>query len=77
MDFGHSEEQQRIREAIERLCSRFPDEYWLGRDREGGFPADFHQALAHDGWLGIAMPEQFGGAGLGIADAAGMMQPIA
>ena len=77
MDFGFSEEQQRIREAIGRLCARFPDEYWLGRDREGRFPADFHQALAHDGWLGIAMPEAFGGAGLGIGEAAVMMQAIA
>jgi acyl-CoA dehydrogenase len=77
MDFALSAEQQRIREAIERLCARFPDEYWLKRDREGGFPADFHQALAKDGWLGIAMPEPLGGAGLGIAEAAVMMQAIA
>ena len=77
MDFGPSEEQQRIREAIAKLCTRFPDEYWLEHDREGGFPADFHQAMARDGWLGIAMPEQFGGAGLGISEAAVMMQAIA
>jgi len=77
MDFAHSEEQQRIREAIAKLCGRFPDEYWLKRDREGGFPADFHEALARDGWLGVAMPEAFGGAGLGIAEAAVMMQAIA
>ena len=77
MDFALSDEQQRIREAIAKLCMRFPDEYWLKRDREGGFPADFHQALARDGWLGVAMPEEFGGAGLGIAEAAVMMQAIA
>jgi acyl-CoA dehydrogenase len=84
MDFGLSEEQQRIREAIAKLCTRFPDDYWLERDRAsekgekaGGFPADFHQAMARDGWLGIAMPEEFGGAGLGIAEAAVMMQAIA
>ena len=77
MDFSATDEQQRIREAIARLCTRFPDEYWLKRDNEGGFPADFHQALAQDGWLGIAMPEQFGGAGLGIQEAAVMMQAIA
>jgi acyl-CoA dehydrogenase len=77
MDFGLTPEQARIREAIERLCARFPDEYWLARDKEGGFPADFHQALAQDGWLGIAMPEACGGAGLGIAEAAVMMQAIA
>src|SRR2546425_13011866 len=77
MDFALSEEQQRIREAIARLCTRFGDDYWLQRDREGGFPADFHQAMAHDGWLGVAMPEEFGGSGLGIAEAAVMMQAIA
>jgi acyl-CoA dehydrogenase len=77
MDFSLTDEQQRIREAIARLCTRFPDEYWLKRDNEGGFPADFHQALAQDGWLGIAMPEEFGGAGLGIQEAAVMMQAIA
>jgi acyl-CoA dehydrogenase len=59
MDFALSDEQQRIGEAIAKLCTRFPDEYWLKRDREGGFPADFHQALARDGWLGVAMPEEF------------------
>src|ERR1700704_3772611 len=77
MDFAPSEEQQRIREAIARLCTRFGDDYWLERDREGGYPADFHQAFARDGWLGIAMPEEFGGAGLGISEAAVMMQAIA
>ena len=77
MDFSFSEEQTRIREAIAKLCTRFPDEYWLERDREGGFPADFHQALARDGWLGIAMPEDYGGSGLGISEAAVMMQAIA
>ncbi|HEX5768686.1 MAG TPA: acyl-CoA dehydrogenase family protein, partial [Burkholderiales bacterium] len=66
-----------MREAIAKLCERFPDEYWLKRDREGGFPADFHQAFARDGWLGIAMPEAYGGAGLGITEAAVMMQAIA
>jgi acyl-CoA dehydrogenase len=77
VDFSFSAEQQRIQEAIAKLCARFGDGYWLERDREGGFPADFHQALAGDGWLGIAMPEEFGGSGLGIAEAAVMMQAIA
>ena len=77
MNFEFSDEQQRIREAIGKLCSRFPDEYWLQRDKAGGFPADFHQACAKDGWLGIAMPEAYGGVGLGISEAAVMMQAIA
>ena len=61
MDFSFTPEQERIREAIAKLCTGFGDEYWLSRDREGGFPADFHQAFARDGWLGIAMPEEYGG----------------
>jgi acyl-CoA dehydrogenase len=77
MEFSSSPEQERIREAIAKLCERFGDDYWLARDREGGFPADFHQAFARDGWLGIAMPEAYGGAGLGISEAAVMMQAIA
>src|SRR5580765_5959236 len=77
MEFSLSPEQERIREAIARLCERFGDDYWLKKDREGGFPADFHQAFARDGWLGIAMPEAYGGSGLGITEAAIMMQAIA
>jgi len=77
MEFSSSPEQERIRDAVAKLCRRFGDDYWLKRDREGGFPQDFHQALARDGWLGVAMPEEHGGAGLGIAEAAVMMQAIA
>ncbi|HYX67037.1 MAG TPA: acyl-CoA dehydrogenase family protein, partial [Burkholderiales bacterium] len=77
MDFALSPEQQGIRNAIAKLCARFDAEYWRKRDRDGGFPADFHQALARDGWLGIAMPQAHGGAGLGITEAALMMQTIA
>ena len=77
MDFELTPDQQHIRDAIAKLCERFDAEYWRTRDREGGFPADFHQALARDGWLGIAMPQDYGGAGLGITEAALMMQAIA
>jgi acyl-CoA dehydrogenase len=77
MEFSLTPEQERIRDAIAKLCERFGDDYWLRKDREGGFPDDFHQACARDGWLGIAMPEAYGGAGLGIAAAAVMMRAIA
>jgi acyl-CoA dehydrogenase len=70
-------EQHRIRDAIARLCAGFADGYWLERDRGGGFPEAFYGAIARDGWLGIAMPEEYGGAGLGIAEAAVMMQAVA
>jgi acyl-CoA dehydrogenase len=77
MEFGFSQEQEQIREAIAKICARFDDAYWLKKDKAGGFPKELHQALARDGWLGIAMPEEFGGAGLGITEAALMMQAIA
>ncbi len=76
MEFNLSQEQQAIREAIARICAQFGDEYWLTKDREGVFPHELHQALARDGWLGIAMPEEYGGSGLGITEAALMVQTI-
>jgi len=76
MDFKLSQEQQDIREAIEKLCAPFDADYWLRHDREGGFPTELHRALADAGWLGIAMPESHGGSGLGILEAAIMMQAI-
>jgi acyl-CoA dehydrogenase len=68
---------EEIRDAILKLCTRFGDQYWLERDRHGGFPTEFHQALAQGGWLGIAMPTVYGGGGLGITEAALMMQAVA
>jgi acyl-CoA dehydrogenase len=76
MDFALTEEQEAVRDAVSRICARFGDDYWLERDRTGDFPVELHQALAADGWLGICMPEEFGGAGLGISEAAIMMQAI-
>lgn len=77
MDFEFSPDQLALRDAVNRVCAQFPDDYWLERDRDGGFPHDFHAALARDGWLGIAMPAEHGGAGLGMTEAALMMQTIA
>ena len=77
MNFALTTEQEQIRDAIVRVCEPFGADYWLRRDREGGFPDDFHAALAKAGWLGIAMPEAYGGAGLGISEAALMMHTIA
>ena len=77
MDFGISEQQEQIRDNVGRLCAQFGDQYWLEKDRHGGFPEEFYRAMADAGWLGIAMPEEFGGAGLGISEAAMMMQTVA
>ena len=77
MDFQLTQDQQNIREAVLKHCSRFTEEYWLSHDRDGVFPDEFYQSLLEAGWLGIAMPTEFGGSGLGITEAAVMMQAIA
>src|SRR5215813_6694533 len=53
MDFELTANQESIRDAVAKICSRFDDAYWLKKDKEGGFPADFHKAMADAGWLGI------------------------
>ncbi len=77
MDFELSDDQQRIRDQVAKLCLTFGPDYWLARDDDGKFPTEFHAAMARAGWLGIAMPEDYGGAGLGITEAALMMQAVA
>jgi acyl-CoA dehydrogenase len=77
LDFTLTQEQQAIVEQVAKIAARFDDAYWLTRDREGGFPHEFHKEFAEAGWLGIAMPEEYGGAGLGITEAALMMRTIA
>jgi acyl-CoA dehydrogenase len=77
IDFALSELQLSLRDAVEKICARFGDDYWQARDRDKQFPEEFRRALAADGWLGICIPQGYGGAGLGIADAAIMMETIA
>ncbi len=77
MEFELSDDQLEIRDAVLKLASRFDDEYWLARDKDHQFPVDFHMAMAEAGWLGIAMPESVGGAGLGITEASIMVQAVA
>ncbi|MGH7047467.1 MAG: acyl-CoA dehydrogenase family protein [Stellaceae bacterium] len=77
MSFTLTAEEQEIRDAVLRLCRRFGDDYWLDRDSAGGFPHDFHRAMAEAGWLGIAMPQEYGGSGLGISEAVVLMQAVA
>jgi acyl-CoA dehydrogenase len=80
LDFDLGPEQDAIRAAILSLldpAGALGDAYWLERDRAGGFPTAFFDAFAAGGWLGIAMPEAYGGAGLGITEAAIAMQAVA
>ena len=77
MEFSLTPEQEAIRDGVAKVCAAFDDHYWLERDRSGTFPSDFHRAMADGGWLGIAMPERYGGAGLGVTEAALMMHAVA
>ena len=77
MDFTFTEDQQAVARSVEKLCDRYDDDYWLERDRTGDFPEEFVKDLASGGWLGIAMPPEYGGSGLGVTEAALMMRTIA
>ena len=66
-----------IREGVAEVVKKFDDEYWLARDDDGRFPDEFHGAMAAAGWLGITMPEAYGGSGLGVTEAAVMMHEVA
>ncbi|MDP6344903.1 MAG: acyl-CoA dehydrogenase family protein [Alphaproteobacteria bacterium] len=77
MDLSFTDDQLAVRDTIAKICEKYDDEYWLSRDRDGEFPEDFVKDLADGGWLGIAMPTEYGGSGLGITEAALMMQTIA
>lgn len=69
-------ERQAIRESVLKLCARFDERYWLERDETGAFPHELHRAMADGGWLGVAMPVAYGGAGLGISEAAVVTQAV-
>lgn len=75
-DVDLTESQRTVREAIAKICTNYPDEYWHDLDRNHRFSLDLHQELARDGWLGICMPEEYGGSALGISEAAIMMQTL-
>ena len=77
MDFAINEDHEAIREGIRRICRDFPDEYWAEKDQAHEFPWDFYQALAEGGWVGMAIPEEFGGSGQGITEASIMLEEIA
>src|SRR5579863_3896741 len=77
MDFELTEAQNEIVGGVRALCQRFPDEYWRGHDTRHEFPHDFYKAIADAGFLGIAIPEEYGGSGLGITEAALVMREVA
>ena len=77
MNFEYTDQQIAIQAAISKICDQFGDDYWLARDTDGAFPEDFVKAITEGGWLGIAMPEAYGGAGLGVTETAIMAHTIA
>jgi alkylation response protein AidB-like acyl-CoA dehydrogenase len=72
-----NDDQRALRDGVAAVCKRFGDEYWVDCERHARFPREFHQAMAADGWLGVTMPEEYGGAGLGVTDAALVMHTVA
>lgn len=76
MNHFWTDEQRQIRDSVLKVCSKFDDQYWLDRDNDGVYPEDFCRAIADAGFMGIAMPEEYGGSGLGITEAAVMVQGI-
>lgn len=77
MDFELTEDQQTIKEAVAELASRFDDQYWMDKDLNKEFPTEFYDAFASGGWLGVTMPEEYGGHGMGITEASILLQEVA
>lgn len=76
MDFDLNDDQRAIQEAVAAVARKFDDEYWSRCDETGDYPEAFRQAMADGGWLGITMPQEYGGAGLGVTEAALMMREV-
>jgi acyl-CoA dehydrogenase len=77
MDFTAGADHDAIREAVRRVCSGFDDEYWAAKDHDHEFPWEFYERLAEGGWIGLCIPEQYGGGGQGITEASIMLEEIA
>src|SRR5690349_18577184 len=72
-----SEDLVLIREAIRQVCSKFGNEYWMHCDQDHRFPQEFYEAMAAGGWIGIAIPEEYGGGGRGVTEAATVLEEVA
>ena len=77
MNFELNEQQLAVKDAVARICAQFDENYWLERDTDGAFPEEFVRAITEGGWLGIAMPEEYGGSGLGITETVVLAHAIA
>ncbi|MGY4743753.1 acyl-CoA dehydrogenase family protein [Streptomyces sp. ATMOS53] len=77
MDFELTEDQETIRESVAGLLRDFDDRYWMEKDRDHAFPEEFYAAVADGGWLGITIPQEYGGHGLGITEATLLLEEVA
>ena len=77
MDFSDTDEHRLIRDSVRKVCADFPDEYWAEQDEAHEFPWDFYRAMAAGGWLGIAIPEAYGGSGRGLTEASIVLEEVA
>ncbi len=77
MDFAVDPDLELITDAVGAVCARFDDDYWSACDAEHRFPWDFYEAMAAGGWVGIAIPEEYGGGGRGITEAATVLRTVA
>ncbi|WP_194903675.1 acyl-CoA dehydrogenase family protein [Catenulispora rubra] len=77
MDFGLTDDQETIRDAVAGLMRDFDDRYWMEKDLAHEFPAEYYAAIARGGWLGMTVPEQYGGHGLGITEASILLEEVA
>lgn len=73
---GFTYTQLQVKEAVSKICTHFPDDYWALRDQDEKYPRELHAALVKGGWFGIALPGELGGAGLGISEATVMLQTV-
>lgn len=76
MDFTTDPIHEEIRHAVRKVCSDFPDEYWMEHDESHEFPWEFYNAMVKGGWLGLTIPPEYGGGGLGVTEAAIVEQEI-
>src|SRR6201991_3759548 len=77
MSFELTEDQELIRKSVAQLAARFDDQYWMDKDQVHEFPQEFYDAIAKGGWLGMTIPEQYGGHGLGITEATLLLEEVA
>ena len=76
MDFSPDSELENIASEARKLAGQFDDEYWSAKDVAHEFPWEYYNAFAEGGWLGIIIPEQYGGAGLGILHAGTLLGAV-